>query len=615
MTLRWRRHAFGRERRYLSPGSHDSPDELITMVARRQHCHVRQPKGVQKEPDESAAIPASGKCCFYGLLPKPIPGIPYNESATRSLLGDIPEMMSYMAKTEEIWPWITEQITKHQSPVVQVFGRPFARPWVIVSDHRESSDILLRRTKEFDRSDFTADVFMGLVPDMHISMKSTENRFKLHRNLLKDLMTPAFLHGVGGPQIYANTETFIKLWNLKTEVAQGHAFEAGEDIYNVALDVIFATTFGLQIQESNTFAQLQQLLGAERFDLPQALTDPISFPQFHRPATFEAIATLTESLEVSVKAPFPRFAHWILRQLPYMRKARADKEKLFSDMIDESLNRLSSGHQAKRSALDDILQRETAAAKKDGRPPRYHSRTIYDELFGFIIGGHDTTSTTFTWTVKYLSTAQSAQTTLRSRLRAAYAVATAEQRNPTMEEIIKIQVPYLDATIEEMSRTAQLFNGSIRTTTTDTTLLGYSIPKGTDVFLMQNGPGYLSPALPVSDSKRSASSLAAKNQVGQWTQDEEDMKTFRPERWLVHDSQVGQEVFDSQAGPHLAFGLGPRACFGRRLAYLQMRIILVMMIWNFELKETPAEVSSWAATNKLARHPRMCYVRLEKAGF
>ncbi|KIX99549.1 uncharacterized protein Z520_05125 [Fonsecaea multimorphosa CBS 102226] len=552
---------------------------------------------------------------YRRLLPKPIPGIPYNKSATRSLFGDIPEMMSYIAKTEEVWPWVADQIMKHQSPIVQVFARPFGRPWVILSDHRESYDILLRRTKEFDRSAFTADVFTGLVPEMHINFQSTEERFKLHRNLLKDLMTPAFLHEVAGPQIYGSTETFIKLWDFKAQVAQGHAFEAGQDIYNVALDVIFATTFGLQIKDSNTSAQLQQLSAAKSLDPPQSLTDPISFPAFHRPADFEAIATLTESLEVSVKAPFPRFAHWVIRQFPYMRKARAYKEKLFSDMVVESLRKQSSGNQVKRSALDDILQRETAAAKKEDRQPEYHSRAIYDELFGFIIGGHDTTSTTLMWTCKYLAIAQSAQTTLRSRLRAAYATATAEQRNPTLEEIIKVQIPYLDATIEEMSRTAQIFNGSIRTTTVDTTLLGYNIPKGTDVFLMQNGPGYLYPPLPVDDSKRSPSSLAAKTQVGQWTPDEEDMQTFRPERWLVQDPEGGKEVFDAQAGPHLAFGLGPRACYGRRLAYLQMRIILVLMIWNFELQATPAEVSTWAGSNKLARHPRMCYVKLEKAKF
>ena len=183
-----------------------------------------------------------------------------------------------------------------------------------------------------------------------------------------------------------------------------------------------------------------------------------------------------------------------------------------------------------------------------------------------------------------------------------------------MDEIIKIQIPYLDATIEEMSRTAVLFGASIRTATTDTIVLGHTIPKGTEVFLMSNGPGYFSSPFQVDDSKRSGSSLNAKNQVGQWIPDEEDMKAFRPERWLVK-GEDGKEEFDPHAGPHLAFGLGPRGCFGRRLAYLQMRIILVMMIWNFELKETPAAVSGWEALTKLARHPRQCYVRLEKAKF
>ncbi|EXJ60823.1 hypothetical protein A1O7_04976 [Cladophialophora yegresii CBS 114405] len=572
---------------------------------------------IEAKPATTSLVLLVVFCCVFvyfsyrRLLPKPIPGIPYNESATRSILGDVPEMMSYISRTQEVWPWLADQTTKHQSPIVQVWGRPFSKPWVVISDHREAQDILLRRTKEFDRADFTADVFTGLVPDMHISFKSSEDRFKTHRNLLKDLMTPVFLHEVAARQIYTNNEAFVRLWDFKARVAQGHAFRADEDIYNVALDVIFATTFGLNTQDSNIVAQLKQLSSIP-VSIPQSPDKPIDFPHFSRPAVFEAISVLTESLEISVKAPVPRFAHWVLRQMPYMRKARADKEKHFTDKINESIKRVASGKQAKSSALDDILLREEAAAKKAGRQPVYNSRAIYDELFGFIIGGHDTTSTTLTWTVKHIAFAQEAQSTLRSRLRAAYTAATAERRNPTVDEIIKIPIPYLDAFIEEMNRTAQLFSAAVRSATVDTTVLGYNIPKGTEVFLMQNGPGYLSPPLPLDDSKRSKSSLEAKNQVGQWTPDEANMKAFRPERWLVRNEN-GAEGFDAHAGPHLAFGLGPRGCFGRRLAYVQMRIIIVMMIWNFELKETPECVSSFAALSKLARHPKMCYVRLERA--
>lgn len=75
----------------------------------------------------------------------------------------------------------------------------------------------------------------------------------------------------------------------------------------------------------------------------------------------------------------------------------------------------------------------------------------------------------------------------------------------------------------------------------------------------------------------------------------------------------GEESFNALAGPHLAFGLGPRACFGRRLAYLQMRIFVVMIIWNFQLQPCPEELSSFKAVDKMSSQPMQCYVRLARA--
>lgn len=134
---------------------------------------------------------------FYRwALPKPIPGIPYNASAVNSLLGDIPQMMEYKQKTEQIFPWLVAQTVKLQSPIVQVWARPFSKPWVLIADFKESQDILMRRTKEFDRSGFFGDLFMGLVPDHHIFRLSHDEKFKSNRFLMKDLMTPAFLNTV-----------------------------------------------------------------------------------------------------------------------------------------------------------------------------------------------------------------------------------------------------------------------------------------------------------------------------------------------------------------------------------------------------------------------------------
>jgi hypothetical protein len=133
---------------------------------------------------------------YRWALPKPIPGIPYNASAVNSLLGDVPEMMEQMQKTDQIFPWLVSQTVKLQSPIVQVWARPFAKPWVIVADFKESQDILMRRTKEFDRSGFFGDLFTGIIPDHHIHRMSNDEKFKSNRFLMKDLMTPAFLHTV-----------------------------------------------------------------------------------------------------------------------------------------------------------------------------------------------------------------------------------------------------------------------------------------------------------------------------------------------------------------------------------------------------------------------------------
>lgn len=320
---------------------------------------------------------------YQKLLPKPIPGIPYNASATKSILGDVPGLISHMSKTGQLWAWIMQQNIDHGSPVVQVFARPFAGPWVLISDFRESQDILLRRTQEFDRGKFVADAFGGLLPQFHFTMQSSEPQFKANRALLKDLMTPGFLHEVGAPQIHANVEALVKLWDLKAQLAQGRPFDAVPDIYNVTLDSIFAATFGLDAKNNTTTSQLQHLLAyasIDRLKVPETADLPVEFPTAQRPATFEAIITLTESLEISIKAPLPRLAHWFLRQLPYMRKARAIKESLIHDGLETGIQQLSSGDHIKRSALDEILHRELAMSQKEGRQPVYHSRAIYDEV-------------------------------------------------------------------------------------------------------------------------------------------------------------------------------------------------------------------------------------------
>lgn len=99
---------------------------------------------------------------YRAALPKPIPGIPYHESSVNSVLGDAPAMVKHKQKYATVFDWMTQQTSELNAPVVQLFVKPFSRPIVVVTDHREIQDVVFRRAKEFDRSAFFKDAFGGV---------------------------------------------------------------------------------------------------------------------------------------------------------------------------------------------------------------------------------------------------------------------------------------------------------------------------------------------------------------------------------------------------------------------------------------------------------------------
>jgi cytochrome P450 len=54
---------------------------------------------------------------------------------------------------------------------------------------------------------------------------------------------------------------------------------------------------------------------------------------------------------------------------------------------------------------------------------------------------------------------------------------------------------------------------------------------------------------------------------------------YHPERWL------GDPAFaDDHKETFQPFHVGPRNCLGRNLAYIEMRLILARVLWNFDLR-------------------------------
>lgn len=315
---------------------------------------------------------------YHQALPKPLPGIPYNTASAGRLLGDLPELIA-LVKAGDLRGFFAGMTTRLDSPIVQFFGRPFSRPTLIISDFRTTQDILLRRTgKEFDRPLSQIATLRGVIRHHHISMLTSDPQFRRNRALVKDLMTPQFLHAVNAPEIWRNAVHFVDLWKWKAQVAEGRAFEAAQDVGHMTFDIIKNVAVG---RDGRTMMEVYFDELKSDFDIPGTKKTGndsiIEFPKPPRDDTLEAQHRMNKALTPGLAVPMQIF-HAINNRRPYMREAYASKEKMLRRQVDLAVAR----HEASEpldSALDFMIRREMGAAQKEGRAPVFDSPAMFDE--------------------------------------------------------------------------------------------------------------------------------------------------------------------------------------------------------------------------------------------
>ena len=375
-------------------------------------------------------------------------------------------------------------------------------------------------------------------------------------------MSPGFLQDVVGPTIHDSTQDLLELWRKRAHLAQGRPFEADKDIIRNLVDVIIRATFGFDV--GAIAAQLNRLSGVDKIDVPDNADSPAIFPYAADPEAYTSVRTLVDSLQIALKSPIPKqHLTFALKFYPSLVAARRWNENMMGDRLRAAWRKFSGNPDQDdlvKSAVDLLVQREAQMAQRENRNVKYDTRVIRDELFGFFSAGHETTSTTICWALKYLTKHRDVQQKLRSALRSAHKRAYAAGNLPTSYEILKADIPYLDAFIEENHRWGTSIPTVIRIATRDTTVLGHHVPKGTDVFMLNNGPSFQSPAFAIDESKRTQTSREWKDKNGVWK--DADIGEFDPERWLVKEKGVVK--FDPRAGPVLPYGFGLRGCFGKR---------------------------------------------------
>ncbi|KAJ5041963.1 cytochrome P450 [Bipolaris maydis] len=541
--------------------------------------------------------------------PRPLPGIPYNRDAARKLMGDLAELRERQKNGGSMRPWFLEQAGRHNSAITQIFLGPFAKPAVLISDYVEVNDILSHRDAVDFKRGKKVDVFSGVLPHAHPAMETFDPRFKSSRDLVRDLMVPSFLNKVNAPHTYIVAQSLVELWRLKAHIAKGRPFEASEDIVEFSFDSILSAATGLENDHGDVQRQLSFLSRIE-FNkhhelINTPLNEPIMIPSAGRSEKLAALTVDEESLWKGFYMPWPRLYHRLNKLRPSVRNAGRTLRGYIESRIAKAAPNLAKGCQPE-SALDYVIQREIKAAEKAGRAPNLQDPRIRDEIYGYLIAGHDTSTGSLIWLMRRLLSHPGEQAKIRRNLYETYSAARREKRLPTAQELTSVHAHYLDAFIEEVLRFNSPVVTIMVTTRRNTVVLGHPIPGDTQVFLNLTGPSLNMPSIDVPERDRSETAGAYSHLRQNW--DGQDPGSFNPERWLSEDKN-GCLVFNSSRGPSLAFSAGNRGCWGKRLGYLELRIILSLLVWSFDF-DLPEELVSWDMYDSLVTAPKHCLVRV-----
>ena len=122
------------------------------------------------------------------------------------------------------------------------------------------------------------------------------------------------------------------------------------------------------------------------------------------------------------------------------------------------------------------------------------------------------------------------------------------------------RLPYLNAVIHEGMRLCPTISDGMRRTVPrgGASVAGHFLPEGTVV------------SIPQWATYQSAENFHLPT-------------AFHPERWLTGSSDLSSPYSKDRKDAFNPFSLGPHNCPGKNVGYLELRLVLARMVWNFDM--------------------------------
>ncbi|XP_067946929.1 uncharacterized protein [Watersipora subatra] len=183
---------------------------------------------------------------------------------------------------------------------------------------------------------------------------------------------------------------------------------------------------------------------------------------------------------------------------------------------------------------------------QDGNKGLLSNSQIKDHVLTFMVAGHETSTYSAAWLLLELARNPSIQDKLYEEVLST---------DPTSIDIDTLDsLTYLDACIKEALRLHPPVSSVSRRAKCDDVIAGYKIPAGTD--LVVHTAALMRTCVPDGDE-------------------------FKPERFL--DGEFKGKFW-------LPFSIGPHACIGNKFALLEMKVLVLYLLQQFELSPVPGLV-------------------------
>ncbi len=257
----------------------------------------------------------------------------------------------------------------------------------------------------------------------------------------------------------------------------------------------------------------------------------------------QSFGVVAKYLEQRFRHPFTTIPAWVPTptNLRFKRAGRTLNEIVLTLVRDR--RREGRDHGDLLSMLMQARDEETGATMTDDQ--------VRSEALTFFMAGHETTATALTWTAFLLASHPSHQQAVREE-----AMTVFGDRPPSFADVPRLERARM--VIEESMRLYPPIWAVARQPVHGDEIDGYRIPAGTDVVLCP----YITHRHPAF-----------------WERpDEFDPERFAPER-----------AARQHKGAYFPFLAGPHQCIGNEFAMLEMRIIIAMMLREFELELQPGQ--------------------------